>query len=99
MRRQGNQGGFGQSPGAEDLPRLLWVGGGQARGVTRALNDHLLVAQAAKDPANHRAADAKRLAQRLLRQGAARRQTLFENGIEQARVDLLGRQAYFAMGQ
>ncbi|MNE38158.1 hypothetical protein D3C80_1320440 [compost metagenome] len=99
LRGQGDQRGFGQAPGAEDLPRLLRVGGCQACGVARALDDYLLVAQAAQYPSNHGAADAKCLTQRLLRQGAARRQALFKNGIEQAWVDLLGRQAHFAMGK
>ncbi|MNE37809.1 hypothetical protein D3C80_1316790 [compost metagenome] len=78
---------------------MLWVGCGQARGVAWALDDHLLIRQAPEHPADYRAADPEGIAKRLFGQGAARGQALFEDGIEQARVDLLGRQSALTLGE
>lgn len=80
---QADQRGLGQASGAEHLAGLLRVGRGQVRGMAGALYHHLLVGQAPEHPADHRAADAEGIAQGLLGQGAAGRQALFEDGIEQ----------------
>src|SRR5471032_734749 len=86
---QSHQRDLGQSPGMQRLPGLLSIKCGNSGTMVSAQDNDLLMGQSCQYATNVTASDAEQLRQAFFGKATGRMDALFENGVEDARVEII----------